>query len=113
MYSTIVKILFLNSMLGGFPLYLLEKLFSHLVISVAWNGTKYVIKGIGNYIFSEPIEINLSNNLNKVNNKKINENNLNNLNNKNNLNTKNNRNESREQQESILEKSILNIQYEN
>jgi hypothetical protein len=86
MYSTIVKILFLNSMLGGFPLYLLEKLFSHLVISVAWNGTKYVIKEIGNYIFSEPIEINISNNEN---------------------------NESREQQETMLEQSILNIHYNN
>lgn len=94
MYSTIVKILFLNSMLGGFPLYLLEKLFSHLVISVAWNGTKYVIKGIGNYIFSEPIEINLSNNSNT-------------LNNENNSNI-----DLREQQEFILEQSILNIQYE-
>lgn len=95
MYSTIVKILFFNSMLGGFPLYLLEKLFSHLVISVAWNGTKYVIKGIGNYIFSKPIEINLSNNSNT-------------LNNENNSNI-----DLREEQEFILEQSILNIQYEN
>ena len=108
MYSTIVKILFLNTMLGGFPLYVIEKLFSHLIISVAWNGSKYCIRKIGNYILDEPVEINLQNN-SQINLENNNQNN--NENNNENNNQINNQILNREQQLSILENSSIKFNY--
>jgi hypothetical protein len=58
-YSVLfIKLWGLNKILFGIPFYLIEKFVLSNVITLTYQGGKYVIYGVGNYVFPEPIIVN-------------------------------------------------------
>jgi hypothetical protein len=58
-YSLIfIQLWGLNKLLVGVPFYLIQHLIISNTIKIIYNGSKYVILGIGSLVFSSPIEVN-------------------------------------------------------
>lgn len=55
-YSVLfIKLWGLNKLFFGIPFYLIEKFVLSNIITLTYQGGKYVIHGVGNYVFPEPI----------------------------------------------------------
>lgn len=53
-----LKIWSINKLLFGMPFYLIEHLVLSNTIKLTYQGGKYVIQGVGNYLFPTPVIVN-------------------------------------------------------
>lgn len=60
-YSLIfIKLWGINKLFMNIPYYLIERLVISNVIKLTYQGGKYIIKSVGNYVFPEPLTVTIS-----------------------------------------------------